>query len=83
MAPPTEDEEARRRARQEWPIAVVKLEQTDDDLSEVTTLSARIASMWPLAVEAYTLAGRAIPTYERRNAPSKVFQPGEARDDEA
>ncbi len=32
--------------------------------------------MWPLAEATWRLAGRALPTYEWRNIPVRVFPPG-------
>jgi hypothetical protein len=71
-----------RQARRRWPVTVVRLGEEDDDLSATTTVRERIAAMWPLAVEAHTLAVKPVPTYERKQAPSRVFWPGEARPDD-
>ena len=46
-------------------------DEPGDDLSATTTAEERIAMMWPLAVEAWSLTGRPMPEYERRNAPVK------------
>ena len=74
---PREAEEARRAARARWPIVRFRLgEEPSDDLSDVTTPAERIAMMWPLAEAAWRLAGRPLPTYERRNIPSRLFRPG-------
>jgi hypothetical protein len=40
-----------------------------DDLSGETTPEARLAMMWPLAVEAFTLAGATLPIYSRHETP--------------
>ena len=78
-----EPKEARRAARASWPIARFRLgEEPPDDLSEVTTLEERIAMMWPLAVEAWKLAGRPLPDYDRRNIPARLFRPGERPPDD-
>ena len=74
---PREAEEARRAARVRWPISRFRLgEEPSDDLSEVTTPAERIAMMWPLAESSWKLAGRPLPTYERRNMPLRLFRPG-------
>ncbi|HVV52490.1 MAG TPA: hypothetical protein VHO06_22680 [Polyangia bacterium] len=66
--------------RSRWPVARFVLGQEPaDDLSATTTASERIAMMWPLAVEAWRLAGREIPTYARAETPTRLFRPGEAR----
>jgi len=79
------DFESRRRARASWPVTRHELaDPASDDLSELTTPEQRIAMMWPLAVEAWRVAGRALPDYRRSEAPGRLFRPGEARtDDEA
>lgn len=80
------DAQARRRARAAWPVVVRRLDDaSDDDLSAVTDPAQRIRMMWPLAVEAWRLAGRPLPSYTRANTPSRVFRAGEPRpgDDES
>ena len=32
--------------------------------------------MWPLAIEAWSLTGRPMPDYERRNTPVRWLPPG-------
>jgi len=69
-----------------WPVRRFRLgEEPGDDLSESTTPAQRIAMMWPLAQEAWAIAGRPMPVYSRGNMPGRLFRPGEARpaDDEA
>jgi hypothetical protein len=46
-------------------------------LSETTTLEERLSMMWPLAVEAWTLSGRALPVYDRSCLPGRLFRSGE------
>ncbi len=66
--------------RSRWPVARFVLgEEPPEDLSATTTAAERIAMMWPLAVEAWRLAGRAIPTYGRDETPVRLFRPGEFR----
>ena len=80
------DVERRRLARAAWPVVVRPLDgTTDDDLSAVTDPAQRIRMMWPLAVEAWQLAGLPLPTYTRANTPSRVFRAGDLRpgDDES
>ena len=40
-----------------------------DDLSATSTPEERLAAMWPLALEAFSLAGRPLPDYARTEAP--------------
>lgn len=80
--PDPSDSERRRQARAAWPVAVRRLDESDDNVSDVTTAAERIAMMWPLAQEAWRLAGRPIPTYDRSHTPSRVFRAGEPRPDD-
>ena len=80
--PDPSDSERRRQARAKWPVAVCRIDESADDISDLTTAAERIAMMWPLAQEAWRLAGRPIPTYDRSHTPSRVFRPGEARPDD-
>ena len=81
----SDDFERRRAARQSWPVAVFPLgQEPGDDLSATTTAAERIAMMWPLAREAWAVAGRPLPTYTRKEVPGRLFRPGEtpASDDD-
>jgi hypothetical protein len=44
-------------------------EEPSDDLSATSTPEERLAMMWPLAVEAFSLSGRPMPSYPRGGAP--------------
>ena len=78
MADESEAAAQRRAARAAWPIARFALgDESADDISAVTTAAERIAMMWPLAVAAWKLAGRPLPTYDRKSIPSRVFRSGE------
>jgi len=60
-----------RRAaqRESWPVRVYRLgEGPGDDLSATTTVAQRLAMMWPLALDAWSLTGRPLPAYARREA---------------
>ena len=71
------------RSRAHWPVKRYALGcEPGDDVSEVTTAGERVAMMWRLAREAWALAGRPVPTYPRSEAPSRLYRPGERRDDE-
>ncbi len=50
-----------------------------DDLSATTTAQERLAMMWPLAVEAWSLTGRPMPDYERRDAPLRRLPAGASK----
>jgi hypothetical protein len=66
------EREQRARARAAWPLRIRGLADPDaDDLSTLTTAAERLAMMWPLALEAYRLAGLPIPTYDRASTPTR------------
>lgn len=44
-------------------------EEPGDDQSELSTPEERLAVMWELALEAWTLTGRPMPAYARHEAP--------------
>ena len=76
----SDEAEARRRARAAWPVRSHRLaDEPPEDLSAQTTAAQRIAMMWPLALEAWRLSGRALPAYDRARIPARVFSPGEPR----
>jgi len=54
-------------------------EQPGDDLSATTTAKERLAMMWPLALEAWSLTGRPMPTYERQDAPIRRLTRGTSK----
>jgi len=69
-----------RDARRSWPIRRYRLgEEPDDDISAVSTGEERLAMMWPLARDAWLLAGRVIPAYSRLEAPGRVIRDGRSR----
>jgi hypothetical protein len=75
--------EQRRAVRAHWPILRLRLrDEPLDDLSTITTPTERIAMMWSLAESAWKLAGRPLPTYNRRSLPARFFRPGEPRPDD-
>jgi hypothetical protein len=71
---------ARAEARRSWPIRKFRLgEEPDDDLSETTTAKERLEMMWPMTVDAWTLAGKKIPDYPREKTPIRVIRRGKPR----
>jgi hypothetical protein len=77
------DAERRRRARLSWPVRAYRLgHEPPDDLSAESTPEERLASMWPLALEAWRLAGQPIPDYDRAHIPARLFRPGDPRVDD-
>jgi len=62
-----------RTDRSSWPINVFSLGAAPGaDISAHTTAEERLSMMWGLAVEAWTLAGRLLPDYERNETPIRV-----------
>lgn len=51
--------------------------EPSDDLTTTTTPDERLAMMEPLALEAFALSGRPLPTYKRAEAPVKLRRLGE------
>jgi len=77
---PEKSVEQRRAERAQWPIIRLQLhDDRSDDLSAATTPVERIAMMWSLAEAAWKLAGRTLPTYDRRSLPARLFRPGMPR----
>jgi len=69
--------ERRRRRASQWLIRRFALgaEPIRDPLDR-STLDERIAMMWPLAREAWSVAGLSIPTYDRVNMPGELVRRG-------
>lgn len=61
---------ARARARAAWPVRRYPIGgEPSDDLRASTTAEERLAMMWPLAVEAWSLTGRPLPEIPRAKWP--------------
>ena len=50
-------------------------DEPGDDLSGSTTAEERLAMMWPLAVEAWSLTGEPMPEYKREDIPVRWLPP--------
>ena len=73
----------RARARASWPVVKYRLgEEPGDEVWAAMTPRERVSLMWPLTVDAWILAGREIPEYDRANTPTRLFRPGDPRPDE-
>jgi hypothetical protein len=56
--------------RGSWPVRVVALgAERGDDLSATTTAEERLAMMWRLAQEGWSLSGAPLPPYARGETP--------------
>ena len=73
-----DDPEQRRKHRLEhMSIRRYRLgSEPDDDLSDSTTASERLAMMWPLARRAWELTGKPFPEYRRETMPGRVIRGG-------
>jgi hypothetical protein len=61
-----------------WPVRKYRLgHEPSDDLSRTTTAEERIAMMWPLTLEAWSLTGKPFPDYPRGAAPIRRRRLGE------
>lgn len=67
----------RRADRRSWPVRVFRLgREPGDDLSASTSPEERLAMMWPLALDAWALAGLPLPEYPRKEMPGRVIRSG-------
>ena len=75
------DEPGRSAAdRSAWPVRNYPLdEEPSEDLSGQTSATERLAMMWPLALEAWKLAGLPVPEGPRALLPSRILRGGDAR----
>lgn len=59
--------------RSHWPVLRFTLAAPPpEDLSGETTAEERLEMMWPLALDAWTLAGLSLPDYPRGAAPVRL-----------
>jgi len=67
--------EARLRERGSWPVKKYRLgDEPADDLTESTTPEERLAMMWELSEQAWLLAARDVPGYDRKTTPGRVLR---------
>jgi hypothetical protein len=62
----------RAGARASWPIRVLRLDADDTPELHDTTPEQRIEMMWELVVQAWAVAGTALPVYERHEMPVRI-----------
>jgi len=79
MSASRDDERARRAAaRAGWPVSRYPLGgEPPEDLSGTTTAAERLSMMWRLALDAWAMSGRPLPTYSRSEAPGRIIRPGD------
>jgi hypothetical protein len=65
--------DSRRQRASQWPVRRFDLgKEPLRDALDRSTVDERLALMWPLAKEAWSVAGMPIANYERRNMPGKL-----------
>jgi len=70
------------QARRDWPVHLYRLgEEPGDDQSRQNTPEERLAMMWELARDAWSLTGRPLPEYPRHETPVTLrpWRPGRPR----
>jgi hypothetical protein len=73
----SDDLHERARARAHWPVRRALLGQEPaDDIDTRTTPVERVLMMWPLARDAWIMAGKPIPTYSRETTPARLIRSG-------
>lgn len=67
--------EERRRARGNWPIRRVALEDEETtDLHDSTTVDERLAMVWTLTMQQWAFAQRQVPSYRREHMPGRILR---------
>jgi hypothetical protein len=65
----------RAARRSEWPVRIFRLgEEPSENILSSTTAGQRIAMMWPLAEEAWRLAGRPTKRVPRSELPVRCVR---------
>jgi len=78
------DARARAARRANWPGARYALgHEPDADLRATTTSSERLDMMWQLALDAWAMTGRPIPSYTRAETPGRLYWSFHERDAES
>ncbi len=81
-APAQTTEDERRNRRASWPVRRFRLgEEPVDDLSSTTTAEERIAMMWPLAKDAFSIGPATAEVTSRAHWPVKIRRLGDAERD--
>jgi len=69
------DRDARAAGRATWPVRAYRLGQEPvDDLRTTTSAAERVAMVWQITQDAWSLAGRTIPEYLRHQTPVRVVR---------
>jgi hypothetical protein len=78
MKTASDERAARSRARHTWPIRSHDLGSTPGaNLRGSTTAAERLAMMWELARQSWSLSGQPFPKYRRSEMPGHMLRPGE------
>jgi hypothetical protein len=65
------ERELRALRRQSWPGGLM----TEHRAAQLDTPEERLATMWPLALDAWSLSGAPLPDYERATIPGRLIRP--------
>jgi hypothetical protein len=72
--------ELRRQRAHEWPVRAYRLEaEPSVDPFDRSTIDERLATMWPLARAAWSVAGNVMPSYARGEVPGRMIRGGSLR----
>lgn len=78
----------RAKARGSWPVKILRPGETPeeawDSLTAGTagTAEERLAMVWQITLDTWTLSGRPMPTYSRHDTPIRIIRPGETPPDD-
>lgn len=71
----TSSRAARAAARASWRVERHALTDRDELLTDVSP-STCVAMVWALTLDAWACGGRALPDYDRRQAPGRLLRHG-------
>lgn len=69
-----DDQLERAAERVNWPVRRHALGREPGDAARLASATECIAMMWPLALEAWELAGLPVPDHGRADAPSRLVR---------
>jgi hypothetical protein len=65
------ERELRALRRRNWPGGL----STEHRAAQLDTAEERLATMWQLALDAWSLSGEPLPVYERETMPGRLIRP--------
>lgn len=72
------DRQRRANERSSWSVRIVRgrVGEHESAASDGTTAEQRLGMMWELVEQAWALAGRTIPDYQRHEMPVQILRGG-------